>query len=141
MYKVHAGKNSRWNRELHRRLGTLAIWYMVISTCKFDVTFLHQGDGSTQAVTPTPKPTPALTRLAQRVRDRLRWTERLCHKINKGRTMLTPEEHALLVEMYDGILHGATNEATNKYGMGTSNINTAPLNTPPFMVAGSSEQS
>ena len=34
--KVRKGQNSRWNRELQRRLGTPALWYMLCFTGRFD---------------------------------------------------------------------------------------------------------
>ena len=44
--EVRKGKNSRWNRELQRRLGTPALWYMVCFTGRFDIAFLQADDES-----------------------------------------------------------------------------------------------
>ena len=40
--KLQGRKNSRWNRELQRRLGSAPLWYVVSFTGRFDVDLLRQ---------------------------------------------------------------------------------------------------
>ena len=112
--KVKKGKNSRWSRELQRRLGTPALWYMVCFTGRFNVTFLQTGDDSIQTVAHKQEPTQDLTRQAQRARDRLRWAERLQRKKSKGNKKFTIHEQGLFVDLREGKLHDAANDATRK---------------------------
>ena len=116
--KRRGGMNSPWNRELQRRLGTSALWYMVSFTGKFDVSFLKQSDDSTQTVAHKQEPTQDLTLQAQRARDRLRWAESLQSKKSKGNRKFTIHEQGLLVDLREGNLHAAANDATRKSGWG-----------------------
>ena len=117
--RVRHGKNSRWNRELQRRLGTPALWHMVCFTGRFDVSFLQAGDDSTQTIAHKQEPSSQdLTRRAQRARDLLRWAESLQRQKLKGRKKFPPEEQALLQDLVGGKLHAAANDATRKSGWG-----------------------
>ena len=68
---VRERKNRRWDRELQRRLGTPALWYMVSSTGKFDETFLQKGGNTPQTVAGKQQ-RQDLTRKAQQAQDRVR---------------------------------------------------------------------
>ena len=89
----------------------------VCFTGKLDVTFLQKGDDSTQTVTHTHEPTPDLTYLAHKARDRLRWGENLQRKKLRG-VRLKREEEALLEDLAAGKLHDEANDATHKSGFG-----------------------
>ena len=116
--KVQKGKNSRWNRDLQRRLGSPALWYMVSFTGRFDASFLQKGDDATETQAPKPEPTKDLTRKAQKARDRLRWAESCQRLKEKGRTNFTRYEGELLQDLAAGRLHAAANVATRASGWG-----------------------
>ena len=116
--KKRKGMKSRWDRELQRRLGTPALWYMVCFTGKFDVTFLQKGGNPTQTVAGKQQPRQDLTRKAQQARDRVRWAESLHRQMMKGKRKFTHEEQALLEDLVLGKLQEAANVATRKSGYG-----------------------
>ena len=116
--KLRGGMNSRWSRELQRRLGTSALWYMVCFTGRFDVSFLIESDDSIQAVAHKQEPTQELTRLAHVARHRLRWAECLQRNQSNSYRKLNNDGEALLVDLRAGTLHDAANDATTKSGWG-----------------------
>ena len=112
--------NSRWNRELQRRLGSLAMRHMVSFTGKVELDVLRQvsNNGSTQTVEADCVPTPDLTRQAHKARDRLRWAECLRrHQLN-GRKTFSHQEKAWLDALADGNLRTQANDATRRSGWG-----------------------
>ena len=112
------GQNSRWNRELQRRLGAPALWHMVSFTGRFDPSFLKSCDDSTQTVVHKREPTKDLTRIAVRARDCLRRAESLARNEAKGIKILTDFERRLVADLREGTLHAAANAATRKSGFG-----------------------
>ena len=117
---LQSRKNSRWNRELQRRLGSAPLWLVVSFTGRFDVELLRQvcRDGSTQTVVADREPTSDLTRQAQRARARLRWAESLRRKKARGQKVFNRQEQDLLHRLAAGTLRTEANEATQRSGFG-----------------------
>ena len=117
---LQSRKNSRWNLELQRRLGSAPLWLVVSFTGRFDVDLLRQvsGDDSTQTVEAAPEPTTDLTWLAQKARDHLRWAESLRRRQARGHRVCTDREQRLLRALADGTLRTEANEATQRSGFG-----------------------
>ena len=116
--------NSRWNRELQRRLGSSAMWLMVSFTGRVDLDLLQQlsAAGSSQtdeASGPeTRPPTQSLTRLAQRARERLRYAESLRRQELSGRKKFKPMDKEELKLLASGALLREANDATRRSGFG-----------------------
>ena len=113
-------KNSRWGRELQRRLGSSAMWLMVSFTGRMDLDVLQQlkDVGSSQTDEATREPTQSFKFEAQKARDRLRHAESLHRRQQTGRRKLSDREQAELALLADGSLRREANDATLRSGFG-----------------------
>ena len=119
-YKWARRKNSRWNRELQRRLGSPALWLMVSFTGKFDVHLLRElsQESASETGEGVGKATQDLTRRAQKARDRLRYAEGLRRRRENGCRKFSAWQQSALKELDDGTLRSKANDATRQSGFG-----------------------
>jgi len=84
---------------------------------RFDAELLRRV-GASQPDTEEPSKQRELTREAQKLRDRLRWAERLLGSKTAGRRVFTHQEKEVLADLESGALRRRANDATERSGFG-----------------------